>query len=59
MIGSVSKDVIAPLPGEFFSKTNDTSVAILPTYATAHILLAGDAEARKVPYMAGGPYTWA
>ena len=48
-----------PPPGELFPETNDNSVAILLTYATAHILLAGDAEARKVPYMAGGPYTWA
>jgi beta-lactamase superfamily II metal-dependent hydrolase len=31
-------------------------VAILLTYATARILLAGDAEAREEEYMAGGPY---
>jgi hypothetical protein len=32
-------------------------VAILLTYATARILLAGDAEAREEEYMASGPYT--
>ena len=31
-------------------------VAILLTYGTARILLAGDAEAREEQYMAGGPY---
>ena len=40
-------DVIAPPPGELFSETNDNSVAILLTYGTARVLLAGDAEARK------------
>jgi competence protein ComEC len=38
--------VIAPPPGELFSETNDNSVAILLTYGTARVLLAGDAEAR-------------
>lgn len=37
------------------SKTNDNSVAILLTYGTARLLLAGDAEARE-EYMARGPY---
>jgi competence protein ComEC len=55
--GGVRADVIAPPPGELFSETNDNSVAILLTYATARILLAGDAEAREEEYMAGGPYT--
>ena len=50
-------DVIAPPPGELYSETNDNSVAILLTYGTARILLAGDAEAREEEYMAGGPYT--
>ena len=36
---------------------NDNSVAILPTYGTARILLAGDAEANEEEYMANGPYT--
>jgi beta-lactamase superfamily II metal-dependent hydrolase len=40
-------DVIAPPPGELFSETNDNSVAILLTYGTARVLLAGDAEARE------------
>ncbi len=34
--GGMRADVIAPPPGELFSKTNDTSVAILLTYGTAH-----------------------
>jgi competence protein ComEC len=50
-------DVIAPPPGELFSETNDNSVAILLPYGPAHILLAGDAEAREEEYMANGPYT--
>jgi competence protein ComEC len=50
-------DVIAPPPGELFSETNDNSVAILLSYGTARVLLAGDAEAREEEYMAGGPYT--
>jgi competence protein ComEC len=50
-------DVIAPPPGELFSETNDNSVAILLTYGTARMLLAGDAEAREEEYMASGPYT--
>jgi hypothetical protein len=32
-------------------------VAILLTYGTARILLAGDAEANEEEYMANGPYT--
>ena len=52
----MSKDVIAPPPGELFSEPNDNSVAILLTYSTARPLLAGDAEAREEEYMADGPY---
>jgi competence protein ComEC len=37
--------------------TNDNSVAILLTYGTARVLLAGDAEGREEEYMASGPYT--
>ncbi len=55
--GGVRADVIAPPPGELFSETNENSVAVLITYGTARILLAGDAEAREEEYMAGGPYT--
>jgi hypothetical protein len=44
-------------PGEPFCETNDNSVAILLSYGTARILLAGDAEAREEEYMASGPYT--
>jgi beta-lactamase superfamily II metal-dependent hydrolase len=43
-------------PGELFSETNDNSMAILLTYGTAGVLLAGDTEARKREYMASGPY---
>ena len=57
MQGGYRIDVIAPPPGELFSETSDNSVAILLTYATARILLAGDAEAREEEYMASGPYT--
>ncbi len=55
--GGVRADVIAPPPGELFSETNDNSVAILLTYGTARVLLAGDAEAREEAYVANGPYT--
>ena len=37
--------------------TNVNSVAILLTYGTARVLLAGDAEVREEEYMASGPYT--
>jgi competence protein ComEC len=49
--------VIGPPPGELFSEINDNSVAILLTYGTARVLLAGDAEGREEEYMASGPYT--
>jgi competence protein ComEC len=55
--GGVRADVIAPPPGELYSETNDNSVAILLTYGTARVLLAGDAEAREEEYMASGSYT--
>ncbi len=55
--GGVRADVIAPPPGELFSETNDNSVAVLLSYGTARVLLAGDAEAREEEYMASGPYT--
>jgi competence protein ComEC len=42
--------IIAPPPHELFSETNDNSVAILPTYGTARVMLAGDAEAREEEY---------
>jgi competence protein ComEC len=53
-------DVIAPptdAEGGLFSEINDNSVAILLTYGTARVLLAGDAEANEEEYMANGPYT--
>jgi competence protein ComEC len=52
----VRADVIAPPPGELFSETNDNSVAILLSYGTARVLLAGDAEAREEEYMTKGAY---
>ena len=55
--GGATTDVIAPPPGELFSETNDNSVAILLSYGSARVLLAGDAEAREEEYMANGPYT--
>ena len=55
--GGARIGVIAPPPGELFSETNDNSVAILLTYGTARVLLAGDAEAREEEYMANSPYT--
>jgi competence protein ComEC len=58
--GGVRADVIGPptdLEGGLFSEINDNSVAILLTYGTARILLAGDAEANEEEYMANGPYT--
>jgi competence protein ComEC len=55
--GGVRAEVIAPPPGELFSETNDNSVAVLLSYGTARVLLAGDAEAREEEYMANGPYT--
>ncbi len=36
---------MGPPPGELFSETNDNSVALLLTYGTARVLLAGDAAA--------------
>jgi competence protein ComEC len=56
VVGRIKAGVIAP-PDEFFSETNDNSVAILLSYGTARVLLARDAEAREEEYMAGGPYT--
>jgi competence protein ComEC len=53
-------DVIAPptdAEGGLFSEINDNSEAILLTYGTARILLAGDAEANEEEYVANGPYT--
>ena len=58
--GGVRADVIGPpteAEGGLFSEINDNSVAILLTYGTARILLAGDAEADEEEYMANGAYT--
>jgi competence protein ComEC len=58
--GGVRADVIGPptdAEGGLFSEINDNSVAILLTYGTARILLAGDAEANEEEYMASGLYT--
>ncbi len=55
IIGTYTAAVIALPPGEQFSERNDDSVAILLTYGTVRILLAGDAEAREEQYASGGP----
>jgi beta-lactamase superfamily II metal-dependent hydrolase len=58
--GGVAVDVVNPPPdsqGGLFSESNDNSVGLLLTYATARILLAGDAEEKAEEYMANGPYT--
>jgi competence protein ComEC len=58
--GRFPAGVIGPptdLEGGLFSEINDNSVAILLSYGTARILLAGDAEANEDEYMANGPYT--
>ncbi|MDQ4127869.1 MAG: MBL fold metallo-hydrolase [Actinomycetota bacterium] len=58
--GGVQADVVGPptdAEGGLFSEINDNSVAILLTYGTARVLLAGDAEANEEEYMANGPYT--
>jgi len=58
--GGVRVDVIGPptdAEGGLFSETNDNSVALLLTYGSARILLAGDAEANEEEYMASGSYT--
>jgi hypothetical protein len=52
-------DVIAPpteVEGDLFSEINNNSVAILLTYGTARILLAGNAEANEKEYRVNGPY---
>jgi hypothetical protein len=51
--GGVRTDVIGPPPGELFSETNDNSVELLLTYATARVLLAGDAKARRSTAQSG------
>jgi competence protein ComEC len=56
-VGGARTNVTAPPPGELFSETSDNSVAILLTYGTARVLLAGDAGLGKREYMASGPYT--
>lgn len=58
--GGARVDVISPPPdyeGGLFSGSNDNSVALLLTYGSARVLLAGDAEEKAEEYMANGPYT--
>jgi competence protein ComEC len=50
------EDVISPLLDELFPETNDNSMAILLSYSTARVLLAGDAEAREEEFMVSGSY---
>jgi hypothetical protein len=44
-----------PPSGELYFETNNNSVAILLSYGTARVLLAGDAEANEEEYVANGP----
>ena len=50
VVGVSTTDVSASPSGELFSETNDNSVAILLSYGTARILLAGRGEGEE--YMA-------
>jgi hypothetical protein len=52
----VRADVIAPLPGELYSESNDNPVAILLSYAKARVPFAGDTSVRE-EHMASGSYT--
>jgi beta-lactamase superfamily II metal-dependent hydrolase len=59
-VSGMRYDVIAPpmdAEGDLFSEINDNSVAIMLTYGTARVLLAGDAEANEEEYMANRPST--
>jgi hypothetical protein len=55
--GGALEDVIASPPSELFSETNDNSEAILLTYGTDRVLLAGNAKARQEEHIANGSYT--
>ncbi len=44
-------------PDKLFSEINDNSLAILLTFGTTRVLLAGDAEKKAEEYMSNGPYT--
>jgi beta-lactamase superfamily II metal-dependent hydrolase len=44
--------IVSKAHNESNSKTNDNSVAILLSYGTVRVLLAGDAEARKSTWRA-------
>jgi beta-lactamase superfamily II metal-dependent hydrolase len=47
-----ARTAVIALPGDLYSETNDNSVAILLTYGTARVLLAGDVEAREEQHRA-------
>jgi len=58
--GGVRVDVIGPpteAEGGLFTEINDNSIALLLTYGSARVLLAGDASTNEEEYMASGPYT--
>ncbi len=58
--GGVEADVIGPptdTEGGLFTEINDNSIAILLTYGTARVLLAGDAGPKEEEYLANGPHT--
>ena len=52
--GGTRADAIAPPPDGFFFRDQRQLGCHLLTYGTAHVLLAGGAEAREEEYMASG-----
>jgi hypothetical protein len=56
VVGVGTTNVSAPSLGELFSKATELSLAILLSYGTAHVPLAGDTKAREEEYMVNGPY---
>jgi beta-lactamase superfamily II metal-dependent hydrolase len=60
VLGTVpQKFVVVHKAWRSVNRSGEGSVAILLTYGTARVLLAGDAEGREEQYMASGPYTGA
>ncbi len=58
--GGVRVDAIGPptdAEGGLFPEINDNSIALLLTYGSARVLLAGDASTKEEEYMASGRYT--
>lgn len=58
--GGVRVEAIGPptdAEGGLFPEINDNSIALLLTYGSARVLLAGDASTNEEEYMASGRYT--